>query len=244
MFAKVHKVSFPQKDAIMPSAEELKLMCKLLSKPKHGDLVCNTALTRYRNTGLYIYDGKQKKVIELNVTLDEYGHLPKQFKIWEKHEDGFIIPANYWHEAPKNADGTYSKRVIEHNSLVCFDHAKYRKELLENISYNYLKEFDKYAIYTWFTLNGEKYRIIYDFTSNEEHEFKFVDEDKLSITFKERTFLIGKFKDYLKKDKIASFNCFSWESEYPESKNQIQTIHLWGGLEEEVLDEDIKYKEV
>lgn len=53
-----------------------------------GDLISIFGKDTYRNEGIFIYDGE--KVIVLDTTFDEYGHLPSYFTVEE-------FGPKYWH---------------------------------------------------------------------------------------------------------------------------------------------------
>lgn len=101
-----------------------------------GDFIVDGAwpMSGYRNEGVYMWDGDD--VIHLNWDVDEYGSLPDNFKVWERHpEYGFIIPLLYWSS-------------IDHNTFVNFDHKPYVKDMV--IKYDNILLDGLYALYaTW-----------------------------------------------------------------------------------------------
>lgn len=122
--------------------EELDAILKYLQENnydfKYGDLIELLQYSGYRNQGIYIFDGK--KIINLEDDPDDYGTLPRIFKVLQKNEYGFIPSICYWHN---NFETTYSEdddtsdidlsRRIEHNSCVWFDHQKYIDAIKANI---------------------------------------------------------------------------------------------------------------
>lgn len=124
-----------------------------------GDLVVLEAdYTELYNDGICIYDGQ--KVIPLSVNLDNYGNLPKRFRILEESiatdEERRIFPIRYWHRHKFTDDWI----GIGHNSHVWFDHTPYLDQILANIRYDRELFKDKYALYTSFTFQNTTYYIV------------------------------------------------------------------------------------
>ena len=71
---------------------------------KRGDLISFFGEDKYRNNGVFIYNGNQ--VVCLDSSKDEYGNLPSSFTVEE-------FGVKYW------------ENCIEHNSLVWFTPSKY-----------------------------------------------------------------------------------------------------------------------
>ena len=70
----------------------------------------------YRNDGKYIFDGD--KFISLEFEPDDYGNLPKEFKILD---DYLTFSPIYWLD------------VIDHNGIVHFDSGPYMNQLKSNL---------------------------------------------------------------------------------------------------------------
>ena len=95
---------------------------------------------RYRNTDVYIYDGV--KMIDLQSYPDDYGTLPKMFRVVEPTLglDGTkrCFSVSHWHSAQENTDGTLEKdrapwdRPIQHNYYVWMDVSQIRDQLRQN----------------------------------------------------------------------------------------------------------------
>jgi len=132
-------------DIYVPSEDELDQVTKYLKEHnynvKYGDLIELTEYSGYRNTGIFIFDGT--KVIDLESDYDDYGALPRIFKVLQKNEYGFTPSLFYWH----NPLG----KGISHNNIVWFDHYDYIDEIKKNITCDGLLSNGK-NIYTWFNL--------------------------------------------------------------------------------------------
>lgn len=114
-----------------------------------GDLVVFDGVAGYRNDGIAIFDGSD--IIELDTEPDDYGTLPKIFRVIENG-----VPINYWAQNPESNE----QNGIAHNSIVWFDHKLVLQECLKNITYGPVDPC-KFAIYTKFTYQNIQYRIIY-----------------------------------------------------------------------------------
>lgn len=139
------------KDEVLPSKKELDRTLKYLQSknihPQFGDLVMFEEYSGYRNDGITIFDGK--KIIDLARDPDDYGTLPKKFRVLQKNENGSRFPLFYWHNLTENEDW----QGITHNTYVWFDHRPYVDELIKNITYDNklfmsTSNVNNYALYT------------------------------------------------------------------------------------------------
>ncbi len=81
---------------------------------QRGDIIEVKELAGYRNDGKYIYDGK--KAIPLDTDIDEYGCIPKEFKVLDK------FPPRYW------------EKEITHNMFIWLNIDDDQiKEMLKNL---------------------------------------------------------------------------------------------------------------
>jgi hypothetical protein len=164
MYATCHSISFPQKDSASPSKKELKKALEVLTENKvelkYGDLVSNIRVDPYRNDGLSIYDGNA--LIDLDSEVDDYGALPSTFEVLVPDPStGNIIPPTYWHQ-----EGVGEKRGVSHNNIVWFNHIPYKNEILSNMTID--TSFGVEALYSWITIQGERYYIMMSDYDQEE----------------------------------------------------------------------------
>lgn len=138
----------------LPSEEEMHQALQYLRKIDadlvKGDLVIFDAVQGYRNTGVTIFDGTN--VIDLSDEPDDYGTLPKVFRVIE---DG--VPIRYW----EYVDDTNEGRGIAHNRIVWFDHSKVLQQCLTNITFGLVDD-KQQNIHTTFYYEGQHYKIIYE----------------------------------------------------------------------------------
>lgn len=116
-----------------------------------GDLIFTKGFDIYRNDGVYIFDGCQ--IIPLDYTQDDYGALPKEFKVIN---DG--VPIDYW--VPTNKE-----RGIEHNGVLWFDPSNVRQQLINNVKEEEIGEAGgkiNYEISSKFIYDKKEYTILYD----------------------------------------------------------------------------------
>lgn len=113
---------------------------------KHGDIINTiTQDKRDRNDGTFIYNGKTKKVMELESKPDDYGTVPKLFRVSmsdfsPKYWDGLIVHNNIFWVAPddtiiasktvkKNEDGYHVGTITlghrEYDFVVYSEEEKY-----------------------------------------------------------------------------------------------------------------------
>ena len=125
------------------------------------DFIIHTGIIRERNEGLLIWNGNQ--AIELDYTVDEYGHLPKDFCVLEEVKFGnknIFINENYWFE-------------IAHNNLVWLDlkeEEKIYKKILKNKEilknnkqlFEHIEDISEITKYSTIKRNGKKYTLLYD----------------------------------------------------------------------------------
>lgn len=139
-------------DEVVPSKKELDRALKYLQSkyihPQFGDLVIFEEYSGYRNNGITIFDGK--KIIDLSRDPDDYGTLPKKFRVLQKNENGTRFPLFYWHNLSEDEDW----QGITHNTYVWFDHKPYTDELIKNITYDnelfmLTNNVNNYALYTY-----------------------------------------------------------------------------------------------
>lgn len=238
--APVHELDFEVEEPSLPSRAELD---KALEKYPHkdtlkfGDLISNTSVVPERNDGLSIFDGQ--KIIDLSSFPDDYGNLPKMFRVLEplpeveqkgdpegkdvKEESHEVIPITYWHNEE-------AKRCVSHNSVIWFDHRRYKKELLENMRYDTsLSEDQQYAFSTSFVnvYDGETYHIVLitgflEFSEVEEEPY-FDWEVPLPAEVVKKAMDV--FKKIIESDELPVFNCDTVDN-CPESKFEGRTIYL------------------
>lgn len=141
--------------------EKRKIMLKYLIDQKfnikRGDLIRLSSRVGYRNNGVAIYNGKE--IIDLESEIDDYGYLPKEFKVIDE------FPIGYFHSNFKGTGETEDGyEFITHNSIIWFDHKPYLPEILKNLTIGKpdIAENILYSIiFTYFTYkNGRRYYII------------------------------------------------------------------------------------
>ena len=156
--------SFEDRDPDMRRAfgEGTMLLRMLNPPPRLGDLVRFTDISRYRNDGVAIWDGE--KIIDLETEPDEYGTVPKMFRVIEptygKNGTVAVFPPIYWHE-PVRLGAQFKQGIIQHNDNVWFDHAKARNDLLQNIRYDTALGNGVYTLYSVFNVNYTNGTIVY-----------------------------------------------------------------------------------
>jgi len=180
---------------------------------KYGDLIEIKKVSGYRNVGILIFDGT--KIIDLDYEEDDYGSLPKQFKILQKNQDGFIPPIFYWHNVNsifcKNDENMWTG--IDHNGFVWFDHQMYLDEILKNIKCDNEYTPNKYTCYTYF----------YSKEINETVHI-VLDEVELDMKKKENIEIVKEyFFNMLNTSDQVLFSNISWSDDFPE-KNVLYTI--------------------
>jgi len=225
----VHEIAFPQADETVPTRNELDKAMELLNEKgvelKFGDLISNSTFEHpERNGGLVIFDGE--KIVDLSEEPDDYGCLPKEFKVLVSFPDqkGDVIPIRYWH------DPAGDKRTICHNNIVWFDHTPYRETLLKNIVYDDVLFKDgqfnldhnaehkiatpKFAIYTHFTLGGRTYYLVFDICDEVCEFLEDGHEDVLRLPANIVNKMISVFKQRLESDKLWQYNSFPFDDFY------------------------------
>jgi hypothetical protein len=76
---------------------------------KRGDLVSLVEENaRYRNNGIYIYDGVNTILLEREI--DDYGHVPKEFIV---SDDGVFSPEHWLYAIQHNTTFFVSKEILE-----------------------------------------------------------------------------------------------------------------------------------
>lgn len=111
-----------------------RLLPKLKVDLVKGDLILMMGVDRYRNSGVYIFDGQE--IIILDREFDDYGNLPKMFRVINNN-----VPITYWQD-------------IKHNSIIWVDIVDIRQQCLNNLV---ITEQD---VRTTFDLNNKTYTII------------------------------------------------------------------------------------
>ena len=107
---------------------------------RRGDLIHLESMGDYRNDGKYIFDGD--KFISLEFEPDDYGNLPKEFKILD---DYLIFSPNYWLD------------VIDHNGYVHFDSLPYIDQLKYNLKQLPIKKTNVYENHTFVYVQMETF---------------------------------------------------------------------------------------
>jgi hypothetical protein len=133
-----------------------------------GDLIMFMGLERYRNDGVYIFDGEN--IVELGMTYDEYGHLPSCCTVINDN-----VPIRYWDE-------------IAHNCIVWFDQSEVKQQCANNVVIN--EEYDD--VRTTFNYHGQIYTLIY--TANEKED-KAISIGKLKKILENNDLLLLFYKD-------------------------------------------------
>jgi hypothetical protein len=131
-----------------------------------GDLIFIDGIKTYRNNGIYIFDGCQ--IVFLDYTIDDYGSLPKEFKVINNG-----VPIDYW--ISKKENGLKTMRGIEHNRIMWFDPSSVRQQLINNVKVEEIGEYGSridLEISTTFIYNKKLYTILYD--SKNPDAFKFI----------------------------------------------------------------------
>lgn len=145
-----------------------------------GDLIL-TINSDYRNEGVYIFDGCQ--IVSLDYKLDDYGALPKEFKVIN-----FNTPIDYWF------DGKI--RGIRHNGIIWFDSTSVRDQLIKNIKVEEIGEYGNKIteeISTTFIYNNVKYTILYNAENPNVYKFINILKTKDVLMFDD-----GENQDYYK----------------------------------------------
>ncbi len=142
--------------------EEGKISLDYLTKEKfdirRGDLVRLVSRIGSRNSGIAIYNGKE--VIDLESEIDDYGYLPKEFKVIDE------FPIGYFHLNYKESDKGEEYDwydFITHNTIVWFDHKPYLPEILRGVTIGKIPNTTMKinGLFTYFThKNGRRYYII------------------------------------------------------------------------------------
>jgi hypothetical protein len=151
--AKVHHVhvEFEVEDELNPETQQLlnDAVFELGTPPSFGDFIVNDYQSGYRNDGVYMWDGVN--VVDLDFADDEYGSLPKKFRVWEEHPElGFVIPPRYW-------------SFISHNLITRFDHTPHMERMVVKYDTNLFGR-GIYALYaTW----DDVHFIVYDFSTTD-----------------------------------------------------------------------------
>ena len=118
---------------------------------RRGDLISTQSKHGYRNEGIAIYDGVN--IVNLCVDYDDYGCVPKQFKVIEE------FPINYWSDHFQIQDLT--KRGIDHNCIVWFNHDLVKDQCIININFKMIND-GKFGAFTQFNYNDKIYFIVLD----------------------------------------------------------------------------------
>lgn len=201
--ARIHWVGgVLQKDSARPSRKEMdELLSVLKSKPdvdlQWGDLVVFANTIAYRNDGLTIFDGE--KLVDLFPEPDEYGSLPPNFRVLEKHPvTDQVVPITYWHRGDLR-----DSRFITHNSIVWFDHRKFSKELLSNLTYDETR-YNKPALYTWFIhpVDNIPTYIVVNIVDEPEFDYKTTNLSKTGLVRLTKEFVL-----MLESELLSYFHC-------------------------------------
>lgn len=156
---------------------------------RRGDLIISDHEAGYRNDGVAIFDYG-------GICRLDYGCLPKQFHVIE---DG--VPLDYWKNIDEKDD---TKRGIDHNNIVWFNHKLVQDQCLKNIQYGELHGTDAgctvYAVFTTFSYEGKEYRIVFDYTDNEE-----CDPYSYELSSDRVTVVLAAFRAKLEKSDLIPF---------------------------------------
>lgn len=132
--------------------------------PKFGDIIEYAEMSGYRNSGKAIFDGE--KIVNLDDEPDEYGSLPKLFRVLEINPTGHRFPTTYWHDVLAEHGGN----GICHNNYVWFDHRQYRDEMILNVAYRDDFILNMFTVSTWCILpTGERMNLVLNY-QNELYE--------------------------------------------------------------------------
>lgn len=129
-YATLHVVDFP-KSVIVDDVSSIVKMNKIIkeySKPnwKHGDVIVNFTDPDYgeNNAGKFMWDNNNKKLVKLDTSWDDYGHVPKLFLVGKEFNN-----ATYWTNAIEHNEGVYAKfdkKLVKNlkkgDGLVTFDY--------------------------------------------------------------------------------------------------------------------------
>jgi len=123
-FTKVHIISvISEKYSDFPEwsekIDEIILKTSVPAGAEVGDLIVEQNVAGYRSDGVYIV-GHCGKIISLSDEPDDYGTLPKEFRIWKfvNTRTGKKVNHDYWHGALAR-DTKYNAGW--HNNMVYFD---------------------------------------------------------------------------------------------------------------------------
>lgn len=125
--------------------------------PRYGDLV-TFGENNYRNENKAIFNGTKFVNLEFDESIDEYGYLPRSFRVIENG-----LPIEYW--------CSDAVARIEHNNVVWFDHSLVRSQLkfsygkVENSKHSFLHSKFKYA-------GKEYYIVVIDPSSESDYQTK------------------------------------------------------------------------
>lgn len=142
----------------------------------------------YRNDGLFIFDGEH--VCELEFDLDEYGHLPEKFRLFENG----INELDYWSEIAHN--GYVWVNIDQHAEIT------YTNNLVPG----------KAGIYTSFMVGDQQILVVADYVDL-CYELEGDVADDLALRDPEP--YIEKFRHHLKCEKWFEYKDFSGEWNLP-----------------------------
>lgn len=112
---------------------------------RRGDMVRYLEKDHYRNEGDVIFDGE--KLVQLFDHPDDYGTLPREFRVIREEDGGF--PIRYW------------EGLIAHNSWVWLTRGDLLDQMIDNIRYDRGIYGVQACLYTWFDYKGKIYFIVY-----------------------------------------------------------------------------------
>ena len=178
---------------------------------RRGDLISTQSKHGYRNEGIAIYDGVN--IVNLCYDFDDYGCVPQQFKVIQE------FPINYWKDDYKILDVT--KRGIDHNSIVWFDHNIVKDQCINNVTYRIIND-GKYGAVTEFNYNNKVYYIVLDHDGEDGYEEFLENNTAVAIQSLKEELL-----EYLNLDFIV----FESESQvYSNTENNILFISVFGRI--------------
>lgn len=122
-----------------------KLAVRYVMKHKgiRGDLVYFDSIPKYRNRGVFIFDGT--KLCKLDTIIDDYGTLPSQFT---PIEEG--LPVTYWADS------------IDHNYIIWIKLETIRDNINMYPTSGIIPGTKVIGAYCMFKFNNVKYTVIFD----------------------------------------------------------------------------------
>jgi hypothetical protein len=112
---------------------------------KRGDILVIKGIHDYRNEGLYFWNGTT--VIEPETSYDDYGSIPKEFKVGDEFH------AQYWN---------VNDHIIDHNSAVYVRFDKSIADMVKSAAKDMKKTYDDKERMITFVFNRVKWCLVFN----------------------------------------------------------------------------------